>query len=79
MSVNYIETIPQTWDDQTDTAFFTIVARLFTPEFAYGASVLLATFDVAGDVAANSVPAVIAAAAAPDMSAEFMPASLRRS
>jgi hypothetical protein len=79
MSVNYIESIPQTWDDKTDTAFFTIVARLFTPEFTYGASVLLATYDVTDDVAANSVSALIAAAAAPDMSAEFMPASLRRS
>jgi hypothetical protein len=79
MSVNHIESIPKIWDDKTDTRFFTIVARLFTPEFTYGASVLLATFDVAEDDAANSVSAVIAAAAAPDLSAEFMPASLRRS
>jgi hypothetical protein len=40
-----LETVPQTWDDAADRTFFTVVARLFTPEFLYGASVLLASFD----------------------------------
>lgn len=40
-----IESVPQTWDDEADRAFFTIVARLFSPDFVYGASVLLASFD----------------------------------
>jgi hypothetical protein len=44
-SIVRIESIPQTWNDETDTAFFTIVARLFSTEFTYGASVLLASFD----------------------------------
>jgi hypothetical protein len=44
MSTIRIETVPQTWSD-TDTAFFTMTARLFSAEFTYGASVLLASFD----------------------------------
>jgi len=40
-----IENIPQTWDDARDVPFFTIATRLFSTEFLYGASVLLATYD----------------------------------
>ena len=40
-----IESIPQAWDDVADRAFFTIVAHLFSCDFVYGASVLLASFD----------------------------------
>jgi hypothetical protein len=47
MSTTRIESIPQAWNDETDVAFFTIVARIFTPEFTYGAGVLLASFDTA--------------------------------
>lgn len=45
MSIIRIETVPQIWNDETDTAFFTIAAGLFSAEFTYGASVLLASFD----------------------------------
>ena len=40
------ETVPQTWDDQRDSAFFRIVSRLFSAEFTYGAGVLLASNDL---------------------------------
>jgi hypothetical protein len=49
------ESVPQTWDDQRDNDFFRIVASLFTPDFTYGASVLLAANDIDLD---ESVPAV---------------------
>ena len=39
------EDIPSRWDDDRDTAFFRITASLFSPEFTYGASVLLASYD----------------------------------
>jgi hypothetical protein len=45
-STTAIESVPQTWDDEADRAFFTIVARLFSSDFVYGASVLLASFDI---------------------------------
>ena len=45
MNIVRIETVPQTWDDQIDTAFFTLTARVFSAEFLYGAGVLLASFD----------------------------------
>jgi hypothetical protein len=50
------ESVPQTWDDQRDNDFFRIVASLFTSEFTYGASVLLAANDVDAD---ESVPAAV--------------------
>jgi hypothetical protein len=39
------ETIPTTWDDEGDVAFFSITAALFPCGFAYGAGVLLASYD----------------------------------
>ena len=39
------EDIPSSWDDDRDTAFFRITASLFSPEFTFGASVLLASYD----------------------------------
>ena len=39
------EDIPSRWDDDRDTAFFRITASLFSTEFTYGASVLLASYD----------------------------------
>lgn len=39
------ETVPSTWDDDRDTAFFRLTAQLFTSEFTYGAGVLLASYD----------------------------------
>jgi hypothetical protein len=49
-----IETIPQTWDDTRDVAFFRIVAPLFTTEFVYGAGVVLGSYDDLDTVAAGS-------------------------
>lgn len=40
------ESVPDTWDDARDTAFFTVAARLFSPAFAAGSSVLLGSYDV---------------------------------
>lgn len=45
MNENAVETLPQTWDDTRDTEFFRIVADVFSHEFLYSASVLLATYD----------------------------------
>ncbi len=45
MSIYRLESIPQTWNHEIDAAFFTITARLFSAEFTYGASVLLAAAD----------------------------------
>ena len=39
------ESVPQCWEDERDNAFFRIVNREFTPAFALGASVLLASYD----------------------------------
>ena len=39
------EDIPSSWDDDRDSAFFRITASLFSTEFMYGASVLLASYD----------------------------------
>lgn len=36
------ERVPETWDDERDGTFFALTARLFTPDFVYGAGVLLA-------------------------------------
>ena len=45
MAATAIETIPATWDDDRDNAFFRITASLFSCEFTYGAGVLLASYD----------------------------------
>jgi hypothetical protein len=50
------ESVPQTWDDRRDNDFFRIVNSLFTPEFTFGASVLLAANDIDVD---ESLPAVV--------------------
>lgn len=39
------EDIPSSWNDDRDTAFFRITAALFSTEFTFGASVLLASYD----------------------------------
>jgi hypothetical protein len=46
MTITSLESVPQTWDDQRDNDFFRIVSSLFTPDFVYGAGVLLAGNDV---------------------------------
>ena len=45
MTTQPIESVPQARDDARDSAFFQCVADLFSPEFLYGASVLLASYD----------------------------------
>ena len=40
-----IESVPQTWHDARDTAFFSITARLFPPSFTAAWTVLLASYD----------------------------------
>ena len=44
MNAVSIESVPQIWNDQ-DEQFFRIAAALFSSEFCYGASVLLASYD----------------------------------
>ena len=39
------ESVPQAWEDERDGCFFRITAHVFSPEFVYGAGVLLATND----------------------------------
>ena len=39
------ESLPETWDDVRDLAFFSITASVFPPAFTYGAGVLLASYD----------------------------------
>ena len=43
MSATPIATIPTTWDDSRDGAFFRITAGLFSGDFCFG--VLLANYD----------------------------------
>lgn len=79
-----IESVPQTWNDETDSAFFTIVARLFCADFAYGAGVLLATFDSSDAATSGEATAAVAladgAVAAPaDLSSEVVAVAVRRS
>jgi hypothetical protein len=45
MATTGTESIPTTWIDERDTAFFRITASLFPGEFTYGAGVLLASYD----------------------------------
>jgi hypothetical protein len=56
MCVTRPESVPQTWDDQSDNDFFRIVGSLFGADFLYGAGVLLASNDPADEllVAAGS-------------------------
>ena len=45
MTTTAVENLPAIWDDARDIPFFRITARLFPPEFCFGASVLLASYD----------------------------------
>lgn len=40
-----VEAIPTQWLDERDDAFFRITAALFSSEFTFGATVLLASYD----------------------------------
>jgi hypothetical protein len=50
-----IENLPQVWDDERDELFFRISALLFAPDFCYGASVLLASYDNESETATTTV------------------------
>jgi hypothetical protein len=52
VTVTVTELLPQVWDDERDGAFFRLVTPLFTPQFLFGAGVLLASYD---DSAADGV------------------------
>jgi hypothetical protein len=45
MITTEVENIPRIWDDARDIRCFRIIARLFSPDFCLGASVLLASND----------------------------------
>lgn len=47
--MTYLESIPQVWDDDRDGNFFRIAAQIFSCEFCYGATVLLASYDPDGE------------------------------
>ena len=44
--MNNTENIPQEWNDERDSQFFRITASLFPPAYCFGASVLLASYDL---------------------------------
>ncbi len=41
-----IESVPEVWDDERDSRFFRITARLLDPEWVEWASALLASYDL---------------------------------
>ena len=43
--MNSIESVPTTWDEQREGAFFRIVGTLLSPQFLEAASALLAAND----------------------------------
>ena len=57
MTTIRVETLPTSWDDARDLPFFRITDRLFTPDFCFGAGVLLASYDDTLDEAATPVAA----------------------
>ncbi|MCW2570317.1 MAG: hypothetical protein JWO88_375 [Frankiales bacterium] len=81
MSIVRIETIPQTWTE-SDTAFFTIVARVFSPDFTYGASVMLAAAtatDTSQTVTVASLPSAhVMTASVADVQRALVPVVVRR-
>ena len=59
------EDLPSSWDDDRDTAFFRITASLFSPEFTFGSSVLLASYDEVFEASAPLVDGPIASTSSP--------------
>lgn len=69
------ESIPTTWDDERDTAFFRITASLFPCEFTYGAGVLLASYDDEPETTLSATTATpTASSAIPPLSADHVTA-----
>lgn len=79
MSTIRTETVPQTWNDETDPAFFTVTARLFSAAFTLGASVLLASFDprVDGSAGTSTSGPAIPAADSAEVHADAVPTTAR--
>lgn len=48
MTTTQLETIPASWTDERDGAFFSIVQNLFRPAFTSGATALLMSYDEDG-------------------------------
>jgi hypothetical protein len=46
-----------TWDDARDTRFFTITTNLFSPQFCFGASTLLGTYEDNSESSPEPLPA----------------------
>jgi hypothetical protein len=68
MTITRIENVPLIWDEPRDVPFFALTAWLFSPDFTYGAGVLLASYDPAvGDHGQRSVGASDNAASAADL------------
>lgn len=61
MTHHKLETLPVTWSDERDGAFFALVRNLFRPAFTSGATALLLSYDedngVCPDAVARGVPA----------------------
>lgn len=63
MAAYATETLPSSWDDERDTAFFRITAELFSCEFTSGAGVLLASYDEDYEIATTTATTAELAAA----------------
>ena len=61
MTHTTLETVPVTWIDEREGAFFALVRNVFRPAFVSGATALLMSYDEDGDAlpvpVARSVPA----------------------
>ena len=55
------ESIPETWDDKRDSAFFRIVCAVFPANFVAGAGTLLASYDDVVVAMGPDVPAPVEA------------------
>jgi hypothetical protein len=75
MTVNRIENVPLTWDEPRDVPFFALTAWLFSPDFTFGAGVLLASYDPA---VSNDSQRRVSAADHVASAAELVTVSARR-
>jgi hypothetical protein len=57
MSTQTHESVPTIWLDGRDVPFFRLTAQLFSPAFAAGAGVLLASYDIDDGPAGAALPA----------------------
>jgi hypothetical protein len=80
MTSTSIENLPATWDDARDIPFFRITAALFPPEFCFGASALLGSYDDTTDPAQTTSTEQAAVHAASDNQpvGDLIPVRVRR-